>query len=507
MLELTRALTSEVEQTSFLERLLSAGCSLKGADHAAVVVGGDVDQEAELLASVGIDDDATRAILLAMTPGRSPSPRGLLTVPITLRGQRRGDLCLGWTPEDIGSTPSAIGIAGVLAELAAASIDRTQLSEQLAEQRGDFDRAIRGLRTAMEIATAVGSETDLPRILELIVNRGRSLVDADSLLIWLRQDDVLRIAAVAGNAAVPPDSTISLETSTAGAALGMARSVRIEDVRWMQVDPARFGMSQAQSALIVPLVHRGRGHGVLMAFDHHETTASFDADDQRTLEAFAASAATAVATAQSVEERRLRDTMAAAESERRVWARELHDETLQGLASLKLGLAGALRADPDRARVLLELASTQLDQDIASLRAIIADLRPAALDELGLEPALRTLVARIAEESGLDAMVAFALGRERLDPDVETIAYRVAQEALTNVVKHAGAETVTVDVRIDRAGLRLTVTDDGCGIGEMRRGGFGVVGMRERAALASGSVEITPLPGGGTCVTLTLPLG
>ncbi|MEJ7894922.1 MAG: histidine kinase [Solirubrobacteraceae bacterium] len=168
--------------------------------------------------------------------------------------------------------------------------------------------------------------------------------------------------------------------------------------------------------------------------------------------------------------------MAAAESERRRWARELHDETLQGLASLKLALAGALKAEPERARTVLEAAVAQLGLDIAGLRTIIADLRPAALDELGLEPALRTLVARVAGSAGLEARVTVELGGARLEPDIETIAYRIAQEALTNVVKHAGARTVAVDLSRESGGLRLTVADDGRGVGGHRGGGTGSSG-------------------------------
>ena len=274
----------------------------------------------------------------------------------------------------------------------------------------------------------------------------------------------------------------------------------------MQTSPAEFGMPQSSSALIVPLLHRSRGVGVLVAFDRHGATASFDSDNERALEAFAASAATAVATARLVEEQRVADTMSAAESERGRWARELHDETLQGLASLKLALADALKAQPDRARTVLESAVAQLEHEIGALRMIIADLRPAVLDELGLEPALRTLVAGVADSAGLQARVSIDLGAVRLEPNVETIAYRVAQEALTNVVKHAEATTVSVRVMLDSEQLRLTVADDGRGVAEAHEVGYGIAGMRERAALASGAIEITRASQGGTRVTLELPL-
>ena len=189
------------------------------------------------------------------------------------------------------------------------------------------------------------------------------------------------------------------------------------------------------------------------------------------------------------------------------WARELHDETLQGLASLKLALAGALKAEPATARSVLESAVAQLEHDIGALHAIIVELRPASLDELGLEPALRTLVTEVAGAARLDARISIELGGTRLPPDIETIAYRVAQEALNNAVKHANAHTVAVDMRLQAEMVRLTVTDDGRGVDESRAQGYGIVGMRERAALASGKVEVTRAAGGGTRVTLELPLG
>jgi two-component system, NarL family, sensor histidine kinase DevS len=381
-----------------------------------------------------------------------------------------------------------------------------ELLEVARELAAENARLSRTLRTALEIGTAVAGDTDLPRILELIVERARTLVDADGLLIWLRHGDQLRIAAVAGHADVPWDAAIPLGASTAGMALQAQRSLRVEDAQQMLVSPSEFGMSQASSSLLVPLVHRGHGLGVLVAFDRLGATASFDADNERALEAFAASAATAVATARLVEEHRLHDSIAAAESERGRWARELHDETLQGLASLKLALAGALKADSERARAVLESAVAQLEHDIDALHAIIVDLRPAALDELGLEPALRTLVAEVTEAARLHARIAIELGGARLPPDIETIAYRVAQEALNNAVKHADARTVAVDGRLHAGTFRLSIADDGCGIDESHPQGYGIVGMRERAALASGQVEVTQAAGGGTRVTLELPL-
>ncbi len=490
-----------------LERLLAAGRVLTSGRDLETVLGQILETARQLTGAkyaqfLTVDHDGEELEAIA-----DPPRGGGIGAPIRVRGEAWGSLHLTEKQGAERFDDNDLEAIVVLADWAAVAIGNARLSEEVTAGRHELDRALRTMRTAMEISTAIGGDTDLLHILELIVERARALVDADALLIWLRHGDQLRIAAAAGNADVPDDAAIPLDGSTAGVALRAGRSLRVEDAQRMLIRPAEFGMSQASSTLLVPLVHRGRGLGVLVAFDRLGATASFDADNERALEAFAAGAATAVATARLVEEQRLHDSIAAAESERGRWARELHDETLQGMASLKLALAGALRAKPDQSRLVLQSAVSQLEHDIGALRTIIADLRPSALDELGLVPALRTLVTAVAETAGLDTRVSIELGAVRLGPDVETVAYRVAQEALTNVVKHADARTVAIDLRLDAERLRLTVADDGCGVGDVRAGGYGIVGMRERAALASGKVEITQASAGGTRVTLELPLG
>lgn len=386
-----------------------------------------------------------------------------------------------------------------------------ELLEVARELTAENARLSRTLRTALEIGTAVGSDTDLPRILELIVERARTLVDADDLLIWLRHGDQLRIAAVAGHADVPRDAAIPLGTSTAGMALQAQRSLRVEDAQQMLISPSEFGMSQASSSLLVPLVHRGHGLGVLVAFDRLGATASFDADNERALEAFAASAATAVATARLVEEHRLHDSIAAAESERGRWARELHDETLQALGGLKVLLSGAARLDDAEAmRQTMRVALDQLGGDIHSLRSMIAELRPPALDELGLAPALTSLAQRTSTTTGLDVRSTIDIPAEpRLAAEVETTVYRIVQESLTNVAKHANAATVELSVQCAEHDLLVSVSDDGVGFDTAggQDGGFGLTGMQERVDLAGGELTVAPGSSGGTVVRARLPLG
>ena len=178
----------------------------------------------------------------------------------------------------------------------------------------------------------------------------------------------------------------------------------------------------------------------------------FSEEDEQMLRTFAASAATAVALAQSVQADRLRSSLAAADAERRRWARELHDETLQGLGGLRRAVSSALRRDDlPHAQEAMREAMAHIEQEIDNLRAIITELRPAALDELGLRSAIEGLLDRHREQSGfqLDGELALpdpSAGEQRLADDLETTVYRLVQEALTNVAKHAHANRVRVAV-------------------------------------------------------------
>jgi signal transduction histidine kinase len=214
---------------------------------------------------------------------------------------------------------------------------------------------------------------------------------------------------------------------------------------------------------------------------------------------------------QSVESERLRGLMAAADAERSRWARELHDETLQGLGALRLLLASARRReDPKQIALAVDEAVGYVDQEIENLHAIISDLRPAALDELGLRPALEALVERRSDHGALTIKTELVLpdpkaGESRLEPDVESTVYRVVQEALTNIVKHANARKVRVGVTATEDAVSVEVQDDGVGFAvEAPGSGFGLAGMRERVFLAGGTVTIAS-SSGGTLVRAKLP--
>jgi signal transduction histidine kinase len=357
-------------------------------------------------------------------------------------------------------------------------------------------------------------ETRLDRVLETAVERARSLVDAKTVMVLLEDRGLLVVAATTGEFEVERRGVrLQADSSAWRHVMAEGEAERVAPIG------GRLGMSleelgvAAEAALLVPLSYRGRSIGVLAALDHVGDTREFSPEDESLLMGFAASAAMALSAAQSMAEARLRESIDVAERERARWARELHDETLQGLGALRVRLAASLRLDPAEMGAAVATAVKQIEDEIANLRSLITELRPAALDELGLGAAIEGLADNHAATTGMDTRMSLALARdgsaggERLDRELESGVYRLVQEALTNVAKHAQAETVWIEVARDNASIAIVVRDDGVGFDmDERPTGFGLVGMRERVALAGGSLTIVSTPDVGTVLRGRIPL-
>jgi len=264
---------------------------------------------------------------------------------------------------------------------------------------------------------------------------------------------------------------------------------------------------ELESALVVPLSFRSRTLGVLTAIDRLDAGPQFDHEDEDLLLSFAASAATAVHTARSVGEERLRLAIEGSELERQRWARELHDETLQGLGSLQLLVSSALRqTDPDKRDEAVRSTLDHIGREIHNLRNLITELRPAELDELGLESALESLAHRREEQTGMRVSVDIDLDG-RLDATAEATLYRLVQEALSNAAKHAHADRVDVRLTALPGSVELVVSDNGQGFDPSQSTtGFGLLGMRERVELGRGTFELESGPDRGTTLHVTLPV-
>jgi two-component system sensor histidine kinase UhpB len=195
----------------------------------------------------------------------------------------------------------------------------------------------------------------------------------------------------------------------------------------------------------------------------------------------------------------------AQENERTAVARELHDEVGQSLTALKLLIARALRDDGRGGEEALEEARLLTDETINAVRDIARRLRPEALDELGLQNALAALARRNSLHAGISVEPIFEREIPELDRDSELAIYRIAQESLTNVLRHSGASAVRMELGDTNGRVRLLVADDGAGL----RGapaGNGIKGMKERALGLGGLLEVRDRRGGGTEVRLVLPV-
>jgi signal transduction histidine kinase len=544
VLKVARSVLEQLDVDEVLGRVLDAARELTGARYAALGVLDESREELGRFLTRGIDEGGRHAIGTLPTGRgvlgeliRNPRPLRLadvgshpysygfpvghppmssfLGVPIVVRGEPYGNLYLTEKHNGAEFTEEDEQATVLLADFAGVAIDHARRFTSSEISRVQLQRTVDALDATIQIARAVGGETDLDAVLSLVAKRGRALVSARVLLIELLRGDELEMAAAAGEV---PDGLlgrrVSIENTVASAAIRAGRSQRLSD-RLMRARFEQHGVGQlgvtAEHGLVVPLVFRSRHYGVLVALDNLEH-GEFSSEHQTLLEAFAASAATAVATAQSAADEQRRQRVAAAEAERGRWARELHDETLQALGNLRLILSGARRSgDPEIVGAAVDQALDQLELDITTLRGLITELRPAALDQLGLEPALMALMDRV-RSGGLDVDAEISLASERddaparLSADLETGVYRVVQEALTNAGKHGAAACVTVSVVEDDGQVSVCVRDDGRGFDPATPGGgFGLAGMRERVELLRGELSLVSAPGQGTTVSATLP--
>jgi signal transduction histidine kinase len=208
----------------------------------------------------------------------------------------------------------------------------------------------------------------------------------------------------------------------------------------------------------------------------------------------------------------LRHTVIAQEEERARIARELHDETSQALTAFTLNLATLRQSVPRRTEVTalvdrLQSLSQQMSQGIYRM---VHDLRPAQLDDLGLVPALQYLADETRQRLGLEVSIEVIGPRQRLDPLVETVIFRVAQEALANVRRHAGTNRATLQLSICPEQVILRVCDAGTGFDPQvvfsPPHGWGLAGMQERAESLGGRFQLTSKPGAGTTIEIQVPL-
>ena len=533
LLSASLAVSSELSLEALLHRTVEAAAELTGARYAALGVIDPGGSELEQFLTHGIDPD-TRAEIGDLPRGRGilgvlireahplrlhdlthdprsvgyppghPPMRTFLGVPIMLRGVAYGNLYLTEKQGGEDFTDEDEETLTLLAGQAAVAIENARLYEA-------STRWSRQLQSLEEVGNALATETDLERLLDLVVRRLRELVGARIVALALPTGaDELKFAAAAGETAQDLlGETISRSGSKSGRVLARRRSERLDSViDDPEVHQETTRRLAARTGMWVPLIARDRVIGVLEIHDKEGPDARFSDDDLRLAETFAARAAVAVELSHRVAQDALRRVVQAQELERRRLARELHDETGQALTSILLGLKpleDALADHPARAG-LAELREHVVSA-LQDVRRLAVELRPAVLDDFGLVAALERLTESFAEQTGSRVDFHSALGEARLPSDVETALYRVVQEALTNIVKHANARSVSISVARRDASVAATIEDDGAGfdLRSLREDGIGLIGMRERLALIDGRLHVESRPGVGTTIVAEVP--
>ena len=524
------ALASELSLDGLLQKLTELAAELTGARYAALGVIDPSGSRLERFITHGIDD-ATRAAIGDLPQGRGilgtlitdahplrlhalaedrrsvgfppnhPPMTTFLGVPVLMRGTAYGNLYLTEKGGGGDFTEEDQELVELLASQAAVSIENARLYESAM-------RWSRQLESLMEVSSAMAGATSVERLLELIAERLHDLLEARLVTVALPAGpEQVRIVAAAGEQADDVlGELLPLHESKTGRVLERRRSERVDSVLDdREVDRVFTRRVDARAGLWVPLLVQDRAIGVISAYDKLSAAdARFTDEDIRLAETFATRAAVAVELSERVERDALRRIVAAQELERQRLARELHDETGQALTSILLGLKQLDGESPEAVAEVRELVVATL-QDV---RRLAVELRPKVLDDFGLVPALERLTQGFAEHTGISVDLEASAVTERPPVEVETAIYRIVQESLTNVIKHAQAHSVSVVLTRGDGRIKAVIEDDGMGFepetvdGE----GIGLVGMRERIELLDGALTVESNERSGTTVAVEVPI-
>lgn len=533
MLDAAISVTSELSIDGVLERIVTAAAKLTDARYAALGVIDRSGTGLENFITTGLDEETIGAIgdlprgrgILGVLireakplrleeisadersvgfPPNHPPMHSFLGVPILLRGVAYGNLYLTEKAGREQFTEEDEEIVQLLAAQAAVAIENARLYESAT-------RWLDQLRSLADVGNALATEIELPKLLELVVTRLRELIDARLLFIAMptRDGGFVIETATGEDSSQYVGMMLDTDRSKTARVLERRRSERVDSIiDDPEVDQTTARQMGARAGLWVPLVTREHAIGVLVAQDKLGADPRFTDEDLRIAEAFAERATVAIDLSERVARDALRRVVAGQELERRRLARELHDETGQALTSILLGLK-AIEDGKDGQDVRESLAELRqlVVETLQDVRRLAVELRPKALDDFGLVPALERLAETFTEQTGIPAHVEAAVGDVRLRSEAETAVYRIVQEALTNVIKHAQAATVSVVLTKKGDRVVAVIEDDGLGFDPEQADDtrLGLLGMGERIALVDGRLSVESRPGEGTTIAIEVP--
>ncbi|MCA9975585.1 MAG: GAF domain-containing protein, partial [Anaerolineales bacterium] len=486
--------------------------------HAGVV--GNVWQNGQSLFLTG--DHCVQQLSAKLTAATNYQPEAMLAVPLCRRDEVVGVLEATHRDADAFDEED-LHLLETAAAWTAIAIGNARQYEQLQRRLSESDAIV-------AISNALAETLDLANLLQLIANYAQKIVpNVEWTTIHLLRSNTnqLELAASAGLEVAPEAYLINLGEGVAGHVMATGNVINVADV---QTDPRRLPIDlsiNARSLLVAPVLSRLRRIGTISV--QGATPNAFTADDERLLTILGVQAGMAIENAQLFADqqraRRLAEAqrermrilaqrvVKAQEEERARIARELHDESGQSLTSLKISLDLLRSLVPDDMVDVKQGLSDILDltdKTMSNLRLLSHNLRPPGLDAYGLNAALEGLCHDFKIHTSL---VVTYKGVEL--PDLATLAslslYRFAQEALTNVVKHAAATAVHVTLAQELDMISLTIEDNGSGFSipnleeTVPVNGAGLVGMVERLEMVDGRLDITSTPGQGSRLTAVVP--
>ncbi len=392
--------------------------------------------------------------------------------------------------------------------------------------------ARRRLEERLDAVYVLGRELVLSRdeqqIAEAVVDAASFLLGCPLCELWLVDDagQTLSCQAIraAGEAKCVAKLRLDSEQSVVAAAARADTAIYLPDLRGEgrheegRYKTCPYDGGGGLSELCAPLVHGDEVIGVLNV--ESARVDGFDEGEQRLVATLAGQAALAIENARLYGQMRAthgrmrtlsRRLLEVQEAERRHIARELHDEVGQVLTGLKLLLEMSVSSPPELIGPRLDQALGLVDELATRVQELSLSLRPSMLDDLGLLPTLAWHFNRYTDQTGVRVNFHYFGQERRFAPAVRTAAYRIVQEALTNVARHADVTEVYVQLWVDPDVLRVQIEDEGTGFdtkgGPAAGDTSGVSGMHERAVLLGGQLTIDSAPGDGTCVIAELPLG
>jgi len=398
------------------------------------------------------------------------------------------------------------------------------IGRDITEQKRAADllrRRTAQLAALHEIELEISAESDLSRILEVVTRRAAELLEAAHCSTYIRDRDEARLAIVASMEGKFVGLRLEDGEGLAGQALATGDAQAVANYSEWQGRAHAFDAEAFGPAAAAPLMWQQDVIGAI-SLSRRSGEEPFTGEDLRLLKQLAAEAAIAIHQATLFDEvqenqRRLQilshRLIDAQEAERKRLSRELHDQIGQALTAVQISLQGLQSSRNGASAGALNDCLAIVDDALQQVHDLSLDLRPSLLDDLGLVAALRWYVDRVASRAGLVRLFDADVLETRLAPEVETACFRIAQEALTNILRHAHAATVRVQVTQRASDLRLLVQDDGDGFdvrAAMSRTGvnasLGLQGMQERAAALGGVVDISSQPGKGAEVQVRFPL-